>query len=58
MSFLYMWGSVIGPVMAGAVYDRTQSYSPLMWGLIGLCWVTAFVYAVLVKASSRSSSLR
>jgi MFS family permease len=30
MSFLYMWGSVIGPVIAGAVYDRTQSYSPLV----------------------------
>jgi sugar phosphate permease len=54
MSFLYMWGSVIGPVMAGAVYDRIQSYSPLMWGLISLCWVTAFIYAVLVKPSSRS----
>jgi sugar phosphate permease len=57
MSFLYMWGSVIGPVIAGAVYDRTQSYSPLMWGLISLCWVTALIYAVLVKPSSRSSSL-
>jgi hypothetical protein len=52
-----MWGSVIGPVIAGAVYDRTQSYSPLMWGLISLCWVTALIYAVLVKPSSRSSSL-
>ena len=56
MSFLYMWGSVIGPVIAGAVYDRTQSYSPLMWGLISLCWVTAVIYAVLVKPISRSSS--
>jgi MFS family permease len=56
MSFLYMWGSVIGPVIAGAVYDRTQSYSPLMWGLIGLCWATALIYAVLVKPISRSSS--
>ena len=56
MSFLYMWGSVIGPVIAGAVYDRTQSYSPLMWGLMGLCWATALIYAVLVKPISRSSS--
>jgi sugar phosphate permease len=55
MSFLYMWGSVIGPVIAGAVYDRTQSYSPLMWGLISLCWLTALIYAVLVKPSSPSS---
>jgi cyanate permease len=42
-----MWGSVIGPVMAGAVYDRTQSYRPLMWGLINLCLVTARLYVVL-----------
>ena len=55
MSFLYMWGSVIGPVIAGAVYDRTQSYSSLMWGLIGLCWLTALIYTVLVKPSSPSS---
>ncbi|MDH3445110.1 MAG: MFS transporter, partial [Deltaproteobacteria bacterium] len=47
MSFLYMWGSVIGPVVAGAVYDRTQSYDPLLWGLIGLCALTALCYAVL-----------
>ena len=56
MSFLYMWGSVIGPVIAGAVYDRTQSYSSLMWGLISLCWVTAIIYAVLVKPNPHSSS--
>ena len=55
MSFLYMWDSVIGPVIAGAVYDRTQSYSSLMWGLIGLCWLTALIYTVLVKPSSPSS---
>ena len=57
MSFFYMWGSVVGPVIAGAVYDRTQSYGPLMWGLISLCWATALLYAVLIKPSSRSSSL-
>jgi MFS family permease len=55
MSFLYMWGSVIGPVIAGAVYDRTQSYGPLMWGLISLCWATALIYTVLVKPSPASS---
>lgn len=52
MSFFYMWGSVIGPVVAGAVYDRTQSYSPLMWGLIVLCWLTALLYMVLVRPSA------
>jgi sugar phosphate permease len=56
MSFLYMWGSVMGTVIAGAVYDRTQSYSPLMWGLISLCWMTALLYAVLVKPIAASSA--
>jgi hypothetical protein len=37
-----------------AVYNRTQSYSPLMWGLISLCSATAFIYAVL---SNRSHGL-
>jgi MFS family permease len=26
MSFFYMWGSFAGPVLAGAIYDRTESY--------------------------------
>jgi hypothetical protein len=46
----------MGPVIAGAVYDRTQSYSPLMWGLISLCWMTALLYAVLVKPIAASSA--
>ena len=47
MSFLYMWGSVIGPVAAGLVYDQTKSYDALLWGLIMLCALTALCYALL-----------
>jgi len=47
MSFLYSWGSVVGPVLAGAIYDRTQSYELLLWVLLGLCWTTALLYALL-----------
>jgi MFS family permease len=54
MSFFYMWGSVIGPVIAGALYDRAQTYGPLMWGLIIVCWLTALLYFVLVKPKSES----
>ena len=35
MSFFYTWGSVLGPVIAGAVYDRNQSYATTLWGLCG-----------------------
>lgn len=55
MSFLYTWGSVLGPVMAGAIYDRTQSYIYLSWVLGVLCWVTAFLYIMLVAPPSRLS---
>jgi sugar phosphate permease len=33
MSFFYTWGSVLGPVLAGAAYDREQSYASTLWGL-------------------------
>lgn len=33
MSFFYTWGSVLGPVVAGAAYDRDQSYASSLWGL-------------------------
>jgi MFS family permease len=52
MSFLYMWGSVIGPVAAGLVYDHTQSYDALLWGLIGLCTLTTLCYALLKPPGS------
>jgi len=44
MSFLYTWGSVLGPVLAGAIFDRTQSYAALFTTLFGLCWLTALLY--------------
>jgi MFS family permease len=47
MSCVYMSGSVVGPVMAGAIYDRTGSYHALLWTLIAVCGLTAICYAVL-----------
>ena len=49
MSFLYTWGSVIGPVLAGATYDRTKSYQALFWTLFALCWLTALLYVGLFR---------
>jgi len=53
MSFLYTWGSVLGPVIAGAIYDRTQSYAGLFWALFGLCWITALLYALTVQPQAQ-----
>jgi MFS family permease len=36
MSFFYMWGSFAGPIMAGAIYDRTHSYMMVLWILLSL----------------------
>ncbi|HZD41564.1 MAG TPA: MFS transporter, partial [Terriglobales bacterium] len=47
MSFLYMWGSVLGPVMAGAIYDRYQSYAPMMFVVIGVFLLAACLYGSL-----------
>ena len=49
MIFIQAWGAVVGPVIAGAIYDRTQSYNILLWGLIGVLFVVSFLYAMVVK---------
>jgi sugar phosphate permease len=52
LSFFYMWGSVIGPVTTGVVYDRNQSYAPMMFILIGFLLAGAFCYGLLRRPSS------
>ena len=49
MSFFYMWGGVIGPVVAGAIFDRWQTYEPLLWGLIGLFSLAGITFRMLSK---------
>ena len=47
MSFFYMWGGVAGPVIAGAIFDRWQTYEPLLWGLIGLFSLAGITFRML-----------
>jgi sugar phosphate permease len=49
MSFFYTWGSVIGPVVAGAAYDHSQSYHATLWALVGILALGAFLTALLIK---------
>ncbi|MBI4523765.1 MAG: MFS transporter [Deltaproteobacteria bacterium] len=49
MSFFYMWGAVAAPVVAGAIYDRTQSYSVMMAVMIALFLAAFLLYALLRK---------
>ncbi len=46
MTLFYTWGGVLGPVIAGAIFDRWKTYEPLFW-----CLVVLFVVAGLFFAS-------
>ena len=49
MSFFYVWGSVLGPVFAGAIWDRWQTYEPMLWVLVGMFIISGVFYSVLNK---------
>ncbi|HZD41563.1 MAG TPA: MFS transporter [Terriglobales bacterium] len=53
MSFFYMWGSVLGPVTAGFLYDRSHTYTFMLWLLIAVFIVTALAYASLMQPEPR-----
>ncbi|MBM4261677.1 MAG: MFS transporter [Deltaproteobacteria bacterium] len=48
MSFFYTWGSVLGPVIAGAAYDRSQSYYETLWGLMVILALGAALTALTI----------
>lgn len=52
MTFFYLWGGVLGPVIAGALYDRYQSYGPMLLGLAALSLIAVFLYSLLVKPTT------
>ena len=45
MGFVSTWGSVIGPVLAGAIYDRTQNYTIVIWSSALLLLIASALYA-------------
>ncbi len=42
-------GNLLGPVAAGAVFDRAGSYAPVMWACVVLCALSALAAARLVR---------
>jgi nitrate/nitrite transporter NarK len=44
-----MWGSFAGPVLAGALYDRTQDYTPALWILLGLLVLATVLVVLLIR---------
>jgi MFS family permease len=58
MTFFYTWGGVLGPVIAGAIFDKWQTYEPLLWSLVAVFFVAGLFFASLskswLKATGRS----
>jgi sugar phosphate permease len=58
MSFFYLWGPAFGPVITGAIYDKYQSYEPMMSSLIALALIAGCLYALLVKPAPPNLAVR
>jgi MFS family permease len=54
MTFIQTWGNVIGPVIAGAIYDRTHSYVGLLWLSAGLLLLASALYTMVVSPSAKA----
>lgn len=52
MSFFYLWGPALGPVMTGAIYDRYQSYAPMLSAFLALSVIAGCLYASLGRPSA------
>ena len=49
MNLFYTWGSIFGPVIAGAAYDRTQSYATVFTAMTIALLFAAGLTALLIK---------
>ena len=49
MNLFYTWGAVLGPVLAGYVYDRTQSYALVFWAMAGSLLLSSAMTALLIR---------
>jgi MFS family permease len=55
MTFFYTRGGVLGPVIAGAVFDRWQTYEPLLWSLVAVFFIAGLFFASLSKSWQRAT---
>jgi sugar phosphate permease len=49
MNLFYTWGAVLGPVTAGAIYDRTQSYAAVFNAITIALLIATAMTASLIK---------
>ena len=50
MTLFYTWGGVIGPVVAGAIFDRWKTYEPLLWSLVAVYILAGVFFASLNRS--------
>jgi MFS family permease len=55
MTFFYTWGGVLGPVIAGAIFDRWKTYEPLLWSLIVVFVVAGLFFASLNRSWQKAT---
>ena len=55
MVLFYTWGGVLGPVIAGAIFDRWATYEPLLWSLVGVFVVAGLFFASLNRSWQRAT---
>jgi MFS family permease len=55
MTLFYTWGGVIGPVAAGAIFDRWKTYEPLLWSLVVLFVLAGLFFASLNRSWQKAT---
>ena len=45
-----MWGSFAGPVLAGMIYDKTQTYWMVLWIFLTLLIIATLLVFSLIRA--------
>jgi MFS family permease len=58
MVLFYTWGGVLGPVIAGAIFDRWGSYEPLLWSLVVVFIVAGLVFQSLDRSWQEATGRR
>jgi len=49
MNLFYTWGAILGPFVAGAIYDQTQSYALVFTGITISLLISTAMTALLIK---------
>ena len=55
MGLFYTWGGVVGPVIAGVVFDRWQTYEPLLWLLVVVFSIAGLFFGSLTKSWQKAT---